>query len=122
MILDRYYYNQLSVSQQILYKKIYDAMLRYEEYIICGENYYTEEDFNEILNAVKMDNPNVFYVQNNFSIEKTSWGLIKLHLNYFFSKVDKENLSLEIEKYLNSMFLNIDTEEKEQDADCKRRP
>ncbi|MFQ6864915.1 hypothetical protein [Blautia sp.] len=119
MILDRYYYNQLSVSQQILYKKIYDAMLRYEEYIICGENYYTEEDFNEILNAVKMDNPNVFYVQNNFSIEKTSWGLIKLHLNYFFSKVDKENLSLEIEKYLNSMFLNIDTEEKEQEQIVK---
>lgn len=119
MILDRYYYNQLSVSQQILYKKIYDAMLRYDEYIICGENDYTEEDYNEILNAVKMDNPNVFFVQSNISIEKTSWGLVKLHLNYFFSKADKENLSLEIEKYLDAMLLNIDTEEKDQEQIAK---
>ena len=84
MISDRYYYDKMPVSQQVLYKKIYDAIIRYDEYVICGENDYTEEEFNTILSAVIMDNPNVFYVQNTSFIENTPWGLLKLHLKYFF--------------------------------------
>ena len=115
MISDRYYYDKMSVSQQILYKKIYDAIIRYDEYVICGGNDYTEEEFTTILNAVIMDNSNVFYVQNTSFIENTSWGLLKLHLKYFFSKKDKEQLELEIKKYLERMLQNINVTGKDEE-------
>lgn len=108
MISDRYYYDKMAVSQQVLYKKIYDAIIRYDEYVICGENDYTEEEFNTILSAVIMDNPNVFYVRNTSFIENTPWGLLKLHLKYFFPKKDKEQLEQEIKKYLEQMLQDID--------------
>lgn len=115
MISDRYYYDKMSVFQQVLYKKIYDAIIRYDEYVICGENDYTEEEFNTILSAVIMDNPNVFYVQSTSFIENTSWGLLKLHLKYFFPKTDKEQLELEIKKYFEQMLQDIDVTGKHEE-------
>lgn len=112
MISERYYYSKFSVSQQILYKKIYDAVLRYDEYVICGENDYEEADFNIILQALLLDNPDVFYVKNAFSIEKTSWGLIKLYPQYYFNLVDKEQITLEIEKQEQRLFLSIGIKDK----------
>lgn len=43
MISDRYYYNDFSLPQQVIYKKMYDAVLRHDEYIIYGEQDYEEQ-------------------------------------------------------------------------------
>ena len=119
IISDKYYYNKFLVHQQVLYKKIYDAVSRYDEYIICGEHDYTEDDFSTILNAVIMDNSDIFYVRNNIYIEKTSWGLVKLYPQYYFEKKDKEQIEVELEKCAYQLFDSIDIQKKDHEEISK---
>ena len=119
MVSDRYYYSKLSVYQQLLYKKIYDAVIRYDEYIICGENDYTEEDLEKILNAVIMDNSDIFYIKNTIDVEKTSWGLIKLYPQYYFEKKDKEQVVAELEKNIHQLFSSADIDKKDPEEIAK---
>lgn len=91
MISERYYYNEISLPQQVIYKKMYDAILRQDEYIICGEQDYKEEDFQKILNAVIIDNSDLYFAKNTFSVERTSWGLIKIYPQYYFKKGYRSN-------------------------------
>ena len=119
MISDRYYYNDFSLPQQVIYKKMYDAVLRHDEYIIYGEQDYEEREFHKILNAVIIDNPDVFFVKNTFSAEKTSWGLIKVYPQYYFEKKDKDQIALELEKNVRQLFDSLNIENKEQEEIIK---
>lgn len=119
MISDRYYYNEFSIAQQVIYKKMYDAVLRHDEYIICGEQEYKEEDFQKILNAVIIDNPDVFFVKNTFSAERTSWGLIKIYPQYYFEKKDKDQIASELEKNVHLLFDSADIENQDQEEIIK---
>lgn len=98
MISDRYYYNDFPIAQQVIYKKMYDAIIRQDEYIICGERDYRKEDFQKILSAVIIDNPDLYFAKNTFSAERTSWGLIKIYPQYYFEKKDKAQIVSELEK------------------------
>lgn len=99
MAADRYYYHELSVPHQIFYKKIFDAVLRYDEYIICGDKDYSDESIHKILYALILDMPELFYINTRFKkIENTNWGVIKIWPNYLYSKSDVEILKQEVEK------------------------
>lgn len=99
MNLNQFYYHKLSLSNQVLYKKIYDAIDRYDEYIICGDDEFSEEQFYMVLKAVGLENPRLFYVNyENVKIEKTMWGLIKVWPQYLFSKGEKEIVEGKIKK------------------------
>ncbi len=108
-----------SIAQQVIYKKMYDAILRQDEYIICGEQDYKEEDFQKILNAVIIDNPDLYFAKNTFSVEKTSWGLIKIYLRYYFAKKDKDQIASELKKNINRLFGSVDIEDKNQEEIIK---
>lgn len=119
MISDRYYYNDFSLPQQVIYKKMYDAVLRYDEYIIYGEQDYEEQEFHKILNAVIIDNPDVFFVKNTFSVERTSWGLIKIYPRYYFEKKVKDQIVSELEKNVYRLFNSVDIGNKDQEEIIK---
>lgn len=119
MISDRYYYNEISLPQQVIYKKMYDAILRQDEYIICGEQDYKEEDFQKILNAVIIDNPDLYFAKNTFSVERTSWGLIKIYPQYYFEKKDTDQIASELERNVHRLFGSVDIEDKDQEEIIK---
>ena len=119
MISDRYYYNEFSIGQQVIYKKMYDAILRQDEYIICGEQDYKEEDFQKILNAVIIDNPNLYFAKNTFSEERTSWGLVKIYPQYYFEKKDINQIASELERNVHRLFDSVNIENKDQEEIIK---
>lgn len=119
MISDRYYYNEFSIAQQVIYKKMYDAILRQDEYIICGEQDYKEEDFRKILNAVIIDNSDLYFAKNTFSAERTSWGLIKIYPQYYFEKKDTDQIASELKNNVQRLFGSLDFEGKDQEEIIK---
>ncbi|MBS5509957.1 MAG: hypothetical protein KHX30_01250 [Clostridium sp.] len=119
MISDRYYYNDFPIAQQVIYKKMYDAIIRQDEYIICGERDYRKEDFQKILSAVIIDNPDLYFAKNTFSAERTSWGLIKIYPQYYFEKKDKAQIVSELEKNVYRLFDSVNIGNKDQEEIIK---
>lgn len=119
MVSDRYYYNEFPIAKQVIYKKMYDAILRQDEYIICGERDYREEDFQKILNAVIIDNPELYFAKNTFFAERTSWGLIKIYPQYYFEKKDIDQIASELERNVHRLFGSVDIENKDQEEIIK---
>ena len=109
------YYHHLSLSQQILYKKMHDAITRQDEYIICGEKDCSENHIHEVFNSLILDNPVFFYVRpNDFVFEKTSWGIVKVWPKYFFSKEEKQEIENEINKRKDILLEKADLYGKDQ--------
>lgn len=99
MNLNQFYYQKLSLSNQVLYKKVNDAIDRYDEYIMCGDDEFSEEQFYVVLKAVGLENPSLFYVNyENVKIEKTMWGLIKVWPQYLYSEDEKKIVERKIKK------------------------
>ena len=89
----------LSLKQQILYKKMYDAFVRYDEFVICGEKEFTEKELYRVLRAVVSENPSFFYVNpEKLDIEQTNWGLVKIWPCYVFQKNEIESIKSAILK------------------------
>ena len=109
MLSEKIYYHKLPLPQQILYKKIYGAIKRYDEYIMCGEGDCTEQIVDDVLRAIVSDNPDIFYVRPGDAVfEQTPWGILKIHPQYFFQNNDKKIIESEIEKQKELIFKEVD--------------
>ena len=98
MISDLYYYHRLSKKNQILYKKIYDALVKMEPSVSCFEPGLTADDITTIYKYLYWDNPYFFYLSGNgFRLEKNSLGLITFIPEYWFTKVEVVNITRKLE-------------------------
>lgn len=117
MNLEKYGYYGLPLEQQVLYKKIKEALSRHKEYIFCKDEEFSKEKYITVLRTVCLENPQFFYAHPETVIfEKTSWGLSKVKFNYFYSKAEKS----EIEKELNFIKGNLLSEINEDTGEVIR--
>ena len=102
--MNQYYYKKLSLQHQILYRKMHDAIKRQNEFILCGENECSEEEYYRVLDAILLDNPYIFYVMpRGLSFEQTMWGLIKVKIEYIVDKNKREALKEDLAKQVNQL-------------------
>ena len=83
MTYDRYYYSKLGDIQKAAYKTIYAAFERFEKEIFLNCGMLPVEDVWNIVYAIDLDNPHMFYVDFGNIRIKTVLGMIVATVTYF---------------------------------------
>lgn len=100
MISDQYYYYRLSKENQIIYKKMYDGLLKHKEYVLCPNMSFADIDVQAIGNALHNDNPFLYYVDfGQIYFSKNALGIVKISFRYHYDKQQCQILNDKIEKY-----------------------
>lgn len=101
----QYYYKKLSLQEQILYKKMHEALKRQNEFILCGANECLEETYYNVLDAILLDNPSVFYVMpHGLHFEHTMLGLTKIIIEYIDNRTIREEFQLKLLTNINQLY------------------
>ena len=105
MIVDRYYYHQLSKQEQAIYKKFYNGVMSHQEIIpipVGGE--FSQESFERIFMAMTRDNPLIYFLnQSACSIASDMFGHVAICPQYFFTKEKVKEYNRKIEKVVNEL-------------------
>ncbi len=99
MIVDRYYYQQLSQAEKIIYKTIYKGVMAHQDYIpLPVKGTLPQESLERIYHALTDDNPLIYFLnQSLFSYATDQFGNIALCPQYFwdYDKVREYNRKIE---------------------------
>ncbi len=100
MIIDRYYFHQLSKTEQVVYKAIYNGVKAHQNIIplhVKGE--LPEKSLEKIFFAVTNDNPLIYYLnQSVYSYATDQFGHIALCPQYFWGSTKVREYNKKIEK------------------------
>lgn len=107
MIYDRYYYSKLNNDQKAGYKTIYAAFERFEKEIFLNCGMLSVEDVWNIVYAIDLDNPHMFYVDfGNIKI-KTVLGMIVVTVTYFYNQNEVAQIQPKIHKTTNNILKRV---------------
>ena len=107
MIYDRYYYSKLNNAQKAGYKTIYAAFERFEREIFLNCGMLSVEDVWNIVYAIDLDNPHMFYIDfGNIKI-KTLLGMIAVSVTYFYNQNEVAQIQLKIQKTTNAILKRV---------------
>lgn len=88
MAVDFYYYQQLDKKKKILYKSMYDAVTKYESSIAIANLGYSQDDINQVYQAVLNDNPHFFYFDQRSIKYRWNQDFVEIYFNYLLSISD----------------------------------
>ena len=88
MAVDFYYYQQLDKKKKILYKSMYDAVTKYESSIAITNLGYSQDDINQVYQAVLNDNPHFFYFDQRSIKYRWNQDFVEIYFNYLLSISD----------------------------------
>ena len=107
MTYDRYYYSKLNNAQKAGYKTIYAAFERFEKEIFLNCGMLPVEDVWNIVYAIDLDNPHMFYVDfGNIKI-KTVLGMIVATVTYFYNQSEVAQIQPKIQKATNAILKRV---------------
>lgn len=107
MIYDRYYYSKLNNAQKTGYKTIYAAFERFEKEIFLNCCMLPVENVWNIVYAIDLDNPHMFYVDfGNIKI-KTVLGMIVVTVTYFYNQNEVAQIQPKIHKTTNNILKRV---------------
>lgn len=107
MTYDRYYYSQLDNIQKAGYKTIYAAFERFEKEIFLNCGMMPVEDVWNVVYAINLDNPHIFYVDfGNIKI-KTVLGMVVVTVMYFYNQNEVAQIQPKIQKATNAILKRV---------------
>lgn len=107
MTYDRYYYSKLGDIQKAGYKTIYAAFERFEKEIFLNCDMLPVEDVWNIVYAIDLDNPHMFYIDfGNIKI-KTVLGMIVVTVTYFYNQNEVAQIQPKIQKATNAILKRV---------------
>ena len=86
MLADKYYYHRLPIKNQILYEKVYSAILEFKPSLRCRDQEFIQKDIETIDNAIILDNPHLFYYGGVYLLQTDVNGNTELFFYYYFNK------------------------------------
>lgn len=108
----KFYYNSLSATKKKLYNSILDSALRCDK--IADIPISTKENITEVYNFVRMDNPQLFYLPQEFSIifvkkyEKITSMQIKFLYDEKYNSIEKvKKIQNQIKNKTNNIISSI---------------
>lgn len=104
MICDRYYYSKLTPTEKTAYNKIYTAMQNYEPTVTI--NRFREMDVLELMTAINLDNPHLFFVDFNYQLQSDGFDRTII-LNYIYNKSETAVLNEKIKKVCNKILSKV---------------
>ena len=105
MIVDRYYYHQLNVQEQAIYKAFYKGLMAHEELIpIPIKGVLPSEVFGKIYKAMTKDNPLIYYVnQSTCKMATDGLGHTAICPQYFYSQDKVKEFNRKIQDTVNQL-------------------
>ncbi len=104
MICDRYHYSRLTREEKSAYKKIYAAMQNHESTVTI--NGFERKDVQELMTAINLDNPQLFYVDFNYAV-KSDLLSQTIELNYIYNKSDTAVLTEKVKNVCNKILSKV---------------
>ena len=105
MIVDRYYYNQLSKDEKTVYKAFYNGVMAHKDIIPVPMKGNVPDDlFQKVFRAITLDNPLIYYLnQSACHFAFDSFGNAAICPQYFFSEDTVKDYNKRIEKAVNGI-------------------
>lgn len=98
---DKYYYQQLSASEQKLYRLIFNMLLNHTDYIDIPEDTYNLDQFDYVFELVRFENPQFFYLEDSYTYYYYDEGSIRyicgFEPDYRWNKTDSDKMRKELE-------------------------
>ncbi len=120
MIVDRYYYQKLNPTEQVIYRTFYRGVMAHQELIpLPIRGTLSKESFGRIFNAMTRDNPLIYFLnQSACSCARDLLGHTAICPKYFFDKEKVKEYNRKIERTVNQIIddlnlLNCSSYEKE---------
>ena len=107
MIYDRYYYSKLPDDQKQLYKAIYDGLHEMKPKITWTGKTITQDVFSNVLNAINMDNPHLFYVDFADIVAQQYFSRQDVIPAYCYTKDEKEIVFGKVKKVLQKILSKV---------------
>lgn len=107
MVYDRYYYSKFNDLKKTVYKKIYTAFERFEKEICFNIDTLTVEDVCNVIFAINLDNPHLFYVDFGNIRIKTLLGMIVVSVAYFYNQNEVAQIQPKIQKATNAILKRV---------------
>lgn len=109
VIVDRYYFHQLSKQDQAVYCAFYDGVMAHQDIIpIPVKGKFPKETFELIFQAMIKDNPLIYYLnQSVCSMASDGFGNNAICPQYFFSKEKVKDYNRKIEKEVNRLAVEL---------------
>ena len=80
------YYNMLSSTQKHLYKQVYANVMNLSSSLVVSDSLYAD-DVEEVITAIYNDNPELFWIKNEYSYTYMSNNeVVQIYLYYFFDE------------------------------------
>lgn len=94
--VNKFYYSKLQDNEKDLYVAIHNGISRLENEIVLIQDLdeeveLTSENIGDVLDFYMKDNPGVFYVSSQYTLEQSKvmhYQIVKLHLTYHYSEAD----------------------------------
>ena len=105
VIVDRYYYQQLNMQDQTVYRAFYDGVMAHRDIIpIPVKGDFPQEAFERIFDAMTKDNPLIYYLnQSSCSCASDMYGNCAICPQYFFPKEKVKEYNRKVEKEVNRL-------------------
>lgn len=120
MIIDRYYYMQLSKEEKSIYIKLYNGAVNLEKEILPGGIFPEPETINREFTAVAADNPFLYYFnQSVLSVKQSGFGT-SLVPQYFCTRQQIDTYNARIEKIVNKIMSDLHLSEASEAEKVRR--
>ena len=118
MVYDRYYFSKLPDDQKQLYKAIYNGMHEMQAKITWTGKTITQSVFSNVLNAINMDNPHLFYVDFADVVARQYFLKQDIIPAYCYAKDEKEIVFDKAKKVLQKILAKVKGKNDFQKALC----
>lgn len=112
MILDYYYYKSLNAKEKQAYKEIHSGIQNYLGSICLVNEGYTEDQIQRIFTAITLDNPHLFYLDQQRIMTKISPVNIEVIPFYYYDKLTSDKYAKTVQKAVNKIMRQAHVEGK----------
>lgn len=112
MILDYYYYKSLNAKEKQAYKEIHSGIQNYLGSICLANEGYTEDEIQRIFTAITLDNPHLFYLDQQRIMTRISAIHVEVIPFYYYDKLTSDKYAKTIQKAVNKIMQQAHVEGK----------
>ncbi len=112
MILDYYYYKSLNAKEKQAYKEIHSGIQNYLDSICLANKGYTEDEIQRIFTAITLDNPHLFYLDQQRIMTRISAVQVEVIPFYYYDKLTSDKYGKTVQKAVNKIMQQAHVEGK----------
>lgn len=112
MINDYYYYYCLDKKKQIIYKKIYNSILKFEVTVNIGVDNISVQELLDMFSRIKKDNPYLYYWNSNLAQMNTlADGNCIIIFQYYFTRHQYASIESKVRENVRKILTRISSKD-----------